>query len=164
MAVFEQIKTHKVRFIQTLALYLAFLSNGLVSGIIGPTLLDLQISANATFNDITFVIPARSGGYAAGAILGKLLIHLISEYKINLILCELVGFLYTYINARLLASLALGATAALVAVTPWLRSATYVIVATGGDGIARGMIDAICNMSILHLWGKENPPFMQGKY
>ena len=71
MTFIEQVKEHKVRFLQTLVLYLAFAGNGLSSGIVGPTLLDLQIAASSTFDEVTWVIPARSGGYALGSVIGE---------------------------------------------------------------------------------------------
>lgn len=71
MKIVQQIKENKVRAIKTLAVYFAFIGNGLCSGISGPTLLDLQIAANSSLEQITWVIPARSGGYAIGSLLGK---------------------------------------------------------------------------------------------
>ena len=56
MKIVEQIREHPMRFVKTLALYLAYITLGLNMGIVGPTLLDLQIAIeNATLEDITWV-------------------------------------------------------------------------------------------------------------
>lgn len=71
MTFITQIRTHKLRFIKTAALYVAFIALGLSSGIAGPTILDLEIAANTTYDKITYILPGRSGGYALGAFSSK---------------------------------------------------------------------------------------------
>lgn len=84
----KEIKAHRLRAVKTIALYLAFLANGkraisnsinikrlttlgMCCGIIGPTLLDLQIAGNTTLAVMTWVVPSRCGGYAVGALVSK---------------------------------------------------------------------------------------------
>jgi len=71
MKFMKQIYDHKLRFAKTVALFLAYFTLGLNLGILGPTILDLQIAVNATFNHVTWVMPSRAGGYALGSFICK---------------------------------------------------------------------------------------------
>lgn len=159
MPMLQQAREHPIRTLKTCALYTAFLANGLCCGIIGPTLLDLKIAANSTLETMTWIVPSRSGGYAIGSLT--------------------IGILYRFFDTQLLAALALGGVTCMSLLAPRLRSATFIITTIGINGlfcglshalvcyeihnflITLGMLDSVCNMSMLHLWGKENPPFMQ---
>ena len=67
----KQIHEHKLRFAKTIALFLAYFTLGLNLGIVGLTILDLQIGVNSTFDQITWVMPSRAGGYALGYFICK---------------------------------------------------------------------------------------------
>ena len=60
----------RIKFIKTMVVYTTFISLGLNIAIPGPTILDLQhqVEQNTTIEQITLILPARSGGYALGAI------------------------------------------------------------------------------------------------
>jgi len=63
----------RTKFIKTILVYSINVALGLNISIPGPTLLDLQhhVGHNTTLEDITLLLPARSGGYALGSILRK---------------------------------------------------------------------------------------------
>ena len=63
----------RIKFIKTLLVYVMFISLGLNVAIPGPTILDLQhqVGENTTIEEITLILPARSGGYALGAIVSE---------------------------------------------------------------------------------------------
>ena len=65
-----------------MCLYLAYTALGMVSGMSGPTILDLQLTVGTTFDQITYVIPSRSVGYAMGSLF--------------------VGFVFAYLNVQAL--------------------------------------------------------------
>ena len=71
MTFIKEIRHQRIRLLKSLAIYLAFLGVGLVNGIMGPTMLDLQIAANATLSEIAMILPGRSGGYAMGSFTGN---------------------------------------------------------------------------------------------
>lgn len=71
MVVLTQIRAHKLRFIKTLCIYVAEIVVGLCSGVVGPTLLDLQLAADTDLDQITYTLPARAGGYAFGSFISK---------------------------------------------------------------------------------------------
>lgn len=71
MAILAQIRGHRLRFVKTLALYVAFIAVGMCSGIAGPTILDLQVQVKTTYDQITYILPGRAGGFAVGAFIGK---------------------------------------------------------------------------------------------
>lgn len=66
-----QMQKHKVRTVKTLCLYLAYTALGMATGMSGPTILDLQLTVDSTYEQITFILPGRSLGYALGSFIGK---------------------------------------------------------------------------------------------
>ena len=70
MPLLEQIRRHPLRVVKSLALYSSFVCIGMSLGIVGPTMLDLQLEVSTTIDKITYVLPGRAGGYAAGSFLG----------------------------------------------------------------------------------------------
>ena len=72
MTFIEQIRTHPVRFLKTLALYCAMLAIGVQCGLTGPTLLDLAIAVDEPFERIAFCLPLGSIGWVIGSCTSKL--------------------------------------------------------------------------------------------
>lgn len=66
-----QMQKHKVRTVKTLCLYLAYTALGMATGMSGPTILDLQLTVDSTYEQITFILPGRSLGYALGSFFGE---------------------------------------------------------------------------------------------
>lgn len=73
MAIIDQIKLYPLRVLKSLSLYLSMMAIGLNLGMPGPTLLDLQILAQSSFSEISYIMPGRAGGFTIGSLLGKML-------------------------------------------------------------------------------------------
>lgn len=61
----------KWRLIRSGALLLSYFSHGMGLGVVGPTMLDIQIRTNTTISEITFIIIGRAAGLSIGSFLGK---------------------------------------------------------------------------------------------
>ena len=73
---FKEIKkllksSDRTKFIKTIILFLSFSSLGCQLAVVGPTLLDLQLQVDTSLEEISLILPARSAGYALGAIASK---------------------------------------------------------------------------------------------
>ena len=165
-----QMQKHKVRTVKTLCLYLAYTALGMATGMSGPTILDLQLTVDSTYEQITFILPGRSLGYALGSFIGKCiqlptlcspLVHISLLTHKNTFLSPLVGLTYSLINTQLLISLCCGASAVFLAVLPFNRTLYGLIGTFFANGLVNGMLDTGSNMFLLVIWGKENAPFMQ---
>jgi FHS family Na+ dependent glucose MFS transporter 1 len=113
----------------------------MVSGMSGPTILDLQLTVGTTFDQITYVIPSRSVGYAMGSLF--------------------VGFVFAYLNVQALIAITCGLSAIFLGILPFNRTLWGLIVTFFANGLVNGMLDTGSNLMVLVLWGKENGPFMQ---
>lgn len=136
-----QMQKHKVRALKTMCLYLAYTALGMVSGMSGPTILDLQLTVGTTFDQITYVIPGRSVGYAIGSLF--------------------VGVTFAYVNVQALIAITCGLSAIFLGILPFNRTLWGLILTFFANGIVNGMLDTGSNLMTLVLWGKENGPFMQ---
>lgn len=136
-----QMQKHKVRAVKTLCLYLAYTALGMATGMSGPTILDLQLSVSSTFDQITYIIPGRSVGYALGS--------------------AIVGICFAYVNVQALIAVTCALSAVLLGWLPFNRTLYGLIATFFANGIVNGMLDTGSNMFTLVLWGKENGPFMQ---
>src|SRR2546421_10918368 len=94
MAFIQEIKTHPMRFSKSIAVFFINVSFGLVSGLLGPTLLDLQIQVGASIDKIAYVMPARSVGIVLGSLMS--------------------GFIYTRINFQLLAAICMSISVVMI--------------------------------------------------
>ncbi|KAI1285404.1 hypothetical protein HDE_11786 [Halotydeus destructor] len=83
----------------------------------------------------------RFGGYAVGSLL--------------------IGLLYKYTNPLLVNSVALIVSGIVTASTGWTTTYGWLLALTLTNGFFSGMVDNVNNVFCLHLWGKENQPFMQ---
>lgn len=72
MSFWIQIKDHKVRFLKTLVLLTGYFGLGLLSAIVGPTLLDLRHQVQSSLTEVSFALTARAGGHALGSLMSKL--------------------------------------------------------------------------------------------
>lgn len=72
MRVLIEIKEHKVRFVKTIVLQLMLMGMGILSGIVGPTLLDLRQQVQTDLKTISYVLTARAGGHGIGSIISEL--------------------------------------------------------------------------------------------
>lgn len=140
-AFIEHLQKDKVRAIKTLCLYLAYMALGMASGMSGPTILDLQLTVGSTFDQITYIIPGRSVGYALGS--------------------AIVGVCFSFINVQALIAITCGLSAVFMGILPFNRTLVGLIATFFANGLVNGMLDTGSNMFTLVLWGKENGPFMQ---
>ena len=68
---FAQIGEHRMRFLKSLAMYSVFLMYGLTSGLLGPTMLDLQLRINGTIEQVAYIMPGRSIGMVVGSLISE---------------------------------------------------------------------------------------------
>ena len=71
MTMFTQIGEHRVRFIKSLAMYSVFLMYGLTSGLLGPTMLDLQLRVSGSIEQVAYIMPGRSIGIVTGSLISE---------------------------------------------------------------------------------------------
>lgn len=131
----------KVRAMKTLCLYLAYTALGMATGMSGPTILDLQLTVGSTFDQITYIIPGRSVGYALGS--------------------AIVGVIFSFINVQALIAITCGLSAVFMGILPFNRTLYGLVATFFANGLVNGMLDTGSNMFTLVLWGRENGPFMQ---
>lgn len=141
MSFIHEIRAHRMRFIKTLALYASFIANGLILGVMGPTMMDLQVLTGTGIDKVSYSLTSRAGGFALGSFL--------------------TGIFYYKVNVQLATSISLAGTALLVASIPFYQNIYFLIAAFFVIGIMTGFIDSCVNVFLIHVWGKENPPFMQ---
>lgn len=130
------------KFAKTVGYYLAFIVLGLITGIFGPTLLDLARNTQTTLNQISIIFAARSLGYLAGSFLA--------------------GRLYDRVRGHWIFAAVLFATSiafVLIPVIPLLGLLAAVVFALG---IAEGAIDVGGNSLIVWVHHDRVGPFMNG--
>jgi len=126
---------------KTVGYYAAFVSLGLVSAALGPTLPGLAEHTRSALSGISFVFSARSFGYLLGASRG--------------------GRLYDRLPGHLLMAAALLVTAALVAVTPLIPVIPLLLAGWFAIGLAEGSIDAGGNTLLIWVHKANVGPYMQ---
>ena len=137
----SSIRSHPLRFIKTCALYTSFIAVGFSLGVVGPTLLDLRTQVQEDIKQVSISLSTRAGGYALGSVV--------------------TGLLFKKVNFLLTSSLCLLASSVLTAVTPHIHGLYVLWSVFFMNGIFLGFFEAASNMIVLHIWGKENQPFMQ---
>lgn len=75
----QLIRNQPVKLIESFILFLVWICLGLNVAIPGPTLLDLQDMLGTSLEEISLILPSRSGGYALGAVISKSLAKLIEQ-------------------------------------------------------------------------------------
>ena len=118
-----------------------FVGIGLFISCLGPALLDVQLLAGTTLKKVALLLPARSLGYAIGSVIAGILGDLVDHQLVLMI--SIFFAMITSFTFPLFPSIIV----------------MYVIMTLGG--ICNGVIDTLGNVWIIHIWGKENPPFMQ---
>ena len=67
---------------------------GLISSILGPTLLDLGIQTNSTTQTMSYVFTSRTSGYLVGSIIGGFVVDRVTGRSLYLAMV----FIITYIG------------------------------------------------------------------
>src|SRR5688500_17418599 len=122
MAVIQEIKTHPMRFSKSIAVFLILFSFGLAGGLLGPTLLDLQIRVGATIEEIAYVMPARSLGIIFGSLTS--------------------GLIYTRINFQLLATIYMSISVVMIVLMPLTTNYTILLLTFVISGFVGGVGEA----------------------
>lgn len=140
MSVLHEIKTHKVRAIKTFALFCCFIAHGLVLGVVGPTLMDLQVATGTSIDKISYIIPSRAVGFGIGTF------------------CS--GLWYSRVNILLIAGMSTATTGLIMVAIPLCHSIYTIIPLSFIMGIVLGFVDTSFNVFLIHIWGMKNPPFL----
>ena len=127
---------------QTAGYYLAFISLGLVTASLGPTLSGLAGHVDASLDEISILFTASSLGYLIGSVLGGRAYDRASGHGV------MGGVL-----------LLLALLMALVPLVPWLWVLFGVMLLIGA---ASGTVDVGGNTLLVWLHGREVSPFMNG--
>lgn len=135
---------NKSRVWHTLVVFLAFASHGFGFGVVGPTLLDLEISTQSTLKLISFMVPARAIGLAVGATM------------CNIILKKM--------DAQLLMSIGLAVGAIFEIAIPFSNTWWLVCVLFSVNGFCFGIVENCCNLLIVQLWREDCPAILQILY
>ncbi|KAI1286446.1 Major facilitator superfamily domain-containing protein 4A [Halotydeus destructor] len=128
-------------YLKTVALYLAFFTNGVIISIVGPTILELQCSLDVSYDQIIRILPTRACGYVIGSFL--------------------VGILYDKFNPLLTIMMTLTVSGIATLLFPWAGSVMALFAAAFFSNLGCGMIESTCNVFLLYMWGKESQPWMQ---
>ncbi len=125
---------------KTILYFLAFISLGLVSGSLGPTIPALAAQTAAQMHEISSLFIIRSLGTMAGAVL--------------------IGRFYDRIPGNSLLGASLLASAAMMALTPMTHALWVLLVLSAFLGIAGGSINVGANALIVLEHGERVRPFM----
>ena len=83
MGLLSQLRHHPIRGLKTLALTLFCMYAGMNIAIVGPTLVSLQHRANASVTQSSYGLSFRSAGAGIGALLGIVLLLLLSSLTLT---------------------------------------------------------------------------------
>lgn len=67
IAIFEQIRLHRIRFLKTVCLMLGAMMHGMHAGSTGPSLHDLTHQVQDDLSKVTLVTTTESMGYLVGS-------------------------------------------------------------------------------------------------
>ncbi|XP_003748084.1 sodium-dependent glucose transporter 1A [Galendromus occidentalis] len=137
----KQEKSKLVKFGQTINLNLGCLGMGLMTSVIGVTLLDLAEIYGTTTRDASHIITFRGCGALMGSLFGGMLLD---RFNTQILIT----------SALLIASIA----SSLIPICPTLPMA---YAATFVYGLTVGIFDTGANIWIINLWGKKNGPMLQ---
>lgn len=124
----------------TLAYFAAFITLGMTSASLGPTLDALSGQTAAELEQISWLFPIRSFGYLLGSVLA--------------------GRLYDRMNGHRLMGLALLIMAGMMAFIPTIPLFAFLLVALLAAGVGEGLLDVGGNTLIVWLHGKRVGPYM----
>lgn len=67
----QEVWGHRTRFFKTCCLYSSNVIVGLMTAIVGPTLLDLQVQVHSDVGTMAFLLTSRAAAHAVGAAASK---------------------------------------------------------------------------------------------
>ena len=139
MSMRREIETEPKRFKNTLALYFLFMCHGLVLGIMGPTLLDLQIACDTEMSSVTHITTGRAAGLALGSFTTALI--------------------YTHLDVLSLLGFGTLISASIVLAVPFVLSVYLLIVIFFLLGCNMGAFESAATVFLIDLWGTGNNSF-----
>ena len=71
----------------------SFVMLGLISSILGPTLLDLGIQTNSTTQTMSYVFTSRTSGYLVGSIIGGFVVDRVTGRNLYLAMVFIIAFI-----------------------------------------------------------------------
>lgn len=133
--ILDDILRHKVRYIKTTAMFLCCIQLGLNMGVVGPTLLDIQIKTQSELTKVVLIMPFRAGGHAIGALIG--------------------GLIYDYLNILLMGFMAMFVVGVVTMIIPFLFNIWIILGLFFILGFVLGTFECGIDMYILQIWGKS---------
>jgi len=121
MGLLKQIKTHRLRTVKTVVLFLGFFAMGLNAASVGPCLLDLQILVNSTLQEAASILPAKSIGFLFGSVT--------------------YGLVNSYTNIHIVLMVLLAVMIVTIAWVPYSTTYIFLIVLFFINGTATGALD-----------------------
>lgn len=72
MRMWDQVVEHRMRFLKTWCFYCCYITMGLLTALVGPTLLDLKLQVQEQdLRTVSLTITTRAAGTAIGAFISK---------------------------------------------------------------------------------------------
>lgn len=138
------IRDERIKLIKTLAMYISFIGLGLGLGVCGPSMLDLQISTQASLNEITWMIIGRALGIGFGSLANIVLHRITNVYVLIAASMTIGGILEGYV--------------------PFSPNVWILIGIFFGNGLCMGIVETCSNSLLAQIWGKRCPSFLQALY
>ncbi|XP_077869054.1 sodium-dependent glucose transporter 1A-like [Saccoglossus kowalevskii] len=130
---------HKI--LLTFLLYAAFLGLGMCVGVLGPSLIDLQLQVGVGVDTIALIFTAGGAGYMTGSVIG--------------------GICFDRFENQILLGVSLLGLAVSVFVIPWCNSFALLIVVNVLLTVSEGIIDTGANVVGVNLWKNKSGSYMQ---
>ncbi|XP_015781897.1 sodium-dependent glucose transporter 1-like [Tetranychus urticae] len=137
----EYLKTNRAKLIKTFFCYVSFFGLGGCCTLLGSSLLDLSISLNAEFKEVSGLVPSRSIGYIIGAVLS--------------------GFVGKFAGPDLILFLTNLTAGIFIALAPWFRHFAVIYTCLLLSGISQGIFDIFTNTYTLAIWGDKATNYVQ---
>lgn len=126
-------------------MYISYFGHGMSLSIVGPSMLDLQISTSSTLEQVGFTIIGRASGMAVGSLLNTIL--------------------HKFMDLQLLLALSLGIGCAFQAYIPNSPNVACLIGCFFANGACMGIVETCCNAYLIKLWGgKRCASFLQALF
>ncbi|XP_015786559.1 sodium-dependent glucose transporter 1 [Tetranychus urticae] len=141
MKVTRFICDNRYRIFKSFLVYFTFFCLGSATTLLGSSLLDLEISLNADFAKVSYLIPVRSAGHIVGSAFAGVIGQ---KFNRSLVLCI----------CNLISGIFLGTA-------PNFKQFEYVACFLFIAGIAHGIADVLCNTLITDTWKDKCTNWLQ---
>lgn len=136
MSMKREIENEPKRFKNTISLYFLFMCHGLVLGIMGPSILDLQIACESEISSVIHITTGRAAGLAFGSFIPALI--------------------YTHLDVLSFLGIGTLISASIVLAIPFVRSVYLLIVIFFSLGCNMGAFESAATVFLIDLWGTGN--------